>query len=307
MICKLQAGDKRILDAVHIRTPYDTAVMRNLDLDLLRSFVAVADAGSFAAAATRVHRTQSAVSQQMQRLEAMTGRALFGWDGRHKRLTEDGLRLLTYARRLVTLNDEANAALSPGGPTEVVRLGANNDVVDSMLPALLGRIARSHRSILLEIRTGRSPFLMEELERGELDLAITTRDHRSYPRLVLRRSPTVWFCGADFAHRRDAPLPLVLSNEPSLFRGLAIDALDRAGCAWHLAYLSLNLGAIRAAVRAGLGVTARNIEMLTPELRVLSEADGLPPLPNVTFSLFLRTGSGEAARRVFDGLSDIAF
>lgn len=277
---------------------------RNLDLDLLRSFVAVADAGSFGAAAERVHRTQSAVSQQMQRLELATGRALFTREGRSKRLSEDGLRLLTYARRLVALNDEARTALGPGGPTELVRLGANNDVVDSMLPALLARIAQSHRNILLEIRTGRSPFLMEELERGELDLAITTRDHRSFRRLVLRRSPTVWFCAANFQFRRDAPVPLVLSNEPSLFRGLAIEALDRAGRPWHLAYLSLNLGAIRAAVRAGLGVTARNIEMLTPDLRVLSEIDGLPPLPGVTFSLFLRSGSGDAARRVFDSLAD---
>lgn len=83
-----------------------------------------------------------------------------------------------------------------------------------------------------------------------------------------------------------------------------MQALYRAGCEWRLAYLSLNLGAIRAAVRAGLGITARNIEMLTPDLRVMGEADGLPPLPDVTFSLFLRSGGGAAARRVFDMLAD---
>lgn len=276
---------------------------QNLDLDLLRSFVAVADGGSFAAAAERVHRTQSALSQQMQRLEEQAGRPLFTRDGRRKRLSEDGQRLLAYARRLVALNDEAAAALGPDGQTELVRLGANNDVVDTMLPEILGRIAQRHRDILLEIRTGRSPFLMEALERGELDLCISTRDHGSFPRLVLRRSPTAWFCSADYVMQPGLPVPLVLSNEPSLFRSFAIRALDHAGCSWRLAYLSLNLGAIRAAVRAGLGITARNIEMMTPDLRVLGESDGLPPLPNVTFSLFLRNGSGAAAQRVFDTLA----
>jgi DNA-binding transcriptional LysR family regulator len=123
---------------------------------------------------------------------------------------------------------------------------------------------------------------------------------------MLRRSPTVWFCSAGYVPRPELPVPLVLSNEPSLFRSLAIQALDHAGCPWRLAYLSLNLGAIRAAVRAGLGITARNIEMLTPDLRVLGEAEGLPPLPNVTFSIFLRTGGSAAARRVFDTLSGTA-
>lgn len=279
---------------------------QNLDLDLLRSFVAVAEGGSFAAAAERAHRTQSAISQQMQRLEEHTACTLFVRDRRRKRLSEDGQRLLVYARRIVALNDEAAAALSPAGQTELVRLGANNDVVDTMLPEILGRIAQRHRDILLEIRTGRSPFLMEALERGELDLAISTRDHSTFRRLVLRRSPTAWFCSAAYAAQPTRPVPLVLSNEPSLFRSLAIEALDRAGCPWRLAYLSLNLGAIRAAVRAGLGITARNIEMLTPDLRVLDEADGLPPLPAVTFSLFLRTGGGAAAQRVFDTLATAA-
>ncbi|MBR0648342.1 transcriptional regulator LrhA [Roseomonas terrae] len=276
---------------------------QNFDLDLLRSFVAVADGGSFATAAERVHRTQSAVSQQMQRLEEHAGRVLFVRDGRRKRLSEDGRRLLVYARRIVALNDEAAAALDPAGQTQLVRLGANNDVVDTMLPEILGRIAQRHRDILLEIRTGRSPFLMEALERGELDLAISTRDHSTFPRLVLRRSPTAWFSSAGYVPQPALPVPLVLSNEPSLFRSLAIQALDQAGCPWRLAYLSLNLGAIRAAVRAGLGITARNIEMLTPDLRVLGDAEGLPPLPAVTFSLFLRTGSGTAAKRVFDTLA----
>ncbi|MFH0301569.1 LysR substrate-binding domain-containing protein [Bradyrhizobium sp. 31Argb] len=283
--------------------------MRNLDLDLLRTFVAIADAESFAAAAQRVHRTQSAVSQQMQRLESHVGKLLMVKQGRTKRLTDDGMKLLDYARRIISLNDEANAALATRpGQTEVVRLGASNDMAENILPIMLGRIAKSHPNVLLEVRTGRSPFLMEELKKGELDLAITTRLDPNLPRIALRSSPTGWLCAADYQFERKKQLPLILSNEPSLFRALAIDALDRAHLSWRIAYLSLNLLAIRAAVRAGLGITARNIEMLTPDLRVLGEADDLPRLPDVTFYLYMRDESvDEAAQQVFETFRGMAF
>jgi DNA-binding transcriptional LysR family regulator len=283
--------------------------MRNLDLDLLRTFVAIADAESFAGAAQRVHRTQSAVSQQMQRLESHVGKPLMSKQGRTKRLTDDGMKLLDFARRIILLNDEANAALaSRHGQTDVVRLGASNDIAENILPIMLGRIAKSHPNVLLEVRTGRSPFLMEELKKGELDLAITTRLDPNLPRISLRSSPTVWLCAAEYQFERRKQLPLILSNEPSLFRALAIDALDRAHLAWRIAYLSLNLPAIRAAVRAGLGITARNIEMLTPDLRVLGEADGLPRLPDVAFHLYMRDERvGEAAQRVFETFRGMAF
>jgi DNA-binding transcriptional LysR family regulator len=282
--------------------------MRNLDLDLLRTFVAIADAETFAGAAHRVHRTQSAVSQQMQRLESHVGKLLMVKQGRTKRLTDDGAKLLDFARRIISLNDEANTALAnSAGQTDVVRLGASNDMADNILPIMLGRIAKSHPNVLLEIRTGRSPFLMEELKKGELDLAITTRLDPTLPRIGLRSSPSVWLCAADYPFERKKPLPLILSNEPSLFRALAIDALDRSHMAWRIAYLSLNLLAIRAAVRAGLGITARNIEMLTPDLRVLGEAEGLPRLPDVTFHLYMRDESmGEAVKRVFETFRGMA-
>jgi len=283
--------------------------MRNLDLDLLRTFVAIADEQSFAGAAQRVHRTQSAVSQQMQRLEAQVGKLLLAKSGRSKHLTEDGLRLLDYARRIIALNDEANVALSTTpGHADVVRLGANHDMAENILPVMLQRVAKSHPNVLLEIRTGRSPFLMEELKKGELDLAITTRLDPERPRIMLRTSPTVWLCAADFPDDRKKPLPLIISNEPSLFRAIAIEALDAAQIPWRIAYLTLNLGAIRAAVRAGLGVTARNIEMLTPDLRVIGEAEGLPRLPHVKFHLYMRDEAvSDAAKRVFETFGGMAF
>ncbi len=276
--------------------------MRNFDIDLLRTFVAIADAETFSGAAEKVHRTQSAVSQQMQRLETVVGKTLMLKSGRSKRLTEDGLRLLDYARRIIALNDEANIILSASpGHADVVRLGVNADMADNILPGMLERVARHHPNVLLEIRTGRSPFLMEELKKGELDLAITTRFDPERPRVLLRTSPTVWLCAGDYPFERKKPLQLIVSNEPSLFRAFAIEALDKAQLPWRIAYLSLNLGAIRAAVRAGLGVTVRNIEMLTPDLRVLGEVEGLPRLPDVAFQLYMRDENvNDAVKRVFE-------
>ncbi len=275
----------------------------NLDLDLLRTFVSIAEAETFAAASQRVHRTQSAVTQQMQRLEAQIGLALFVKRGRGKQLTEAGLRLLDYARRMIVLNDEAIAATRAADAAGRVRLGAPHDSAESFLPALLARFAKSHPNIEMEIRTGRSPFLMQELRNGEIDLTISTRSDPTLASVVLRTSPTIWLCAADYVYHRDQPVPLVVPDEASLFRQLAVTALDQARLGWRISYLALNLGAIKAAVRAGLGITARTVEMISPDLRVLGEAEGLPPLPNVSFYLHRRPdNANRSAEQLFTSL-----
>ena len=275
--------------------------MRNLNLDLLRTFVAVAERSNFAGAAARVHRTQSAVTQQMQRLETQIGQPLFQKIGRSKKLTDEGQALLYYARRMLVLNDSALEALQTKQTSGTVRLGASHDVADTILPTLLSRFAKSYPQFQLTIDVGRSPFLMESLERGEVDLTISTRVDTHFPSVVLRTSPTIWLCAADFSWDRTRPVPLVLADEPSMFRSIALTYLDRAHIPWRENYIAPTLVGIKAAVRAGLGITARSIEMLTPELRALGEADGLPRLPDVTFWLYLRDRNvNEGARRFFE-------
>ncbi|NGE23402.1 transcriptional regulator LrhA, partial [Klebsiella pneumoniae] len=124
----------------------------NLDLDLLRTFVAVADLNTFAAAAAAVCRTQSAVSQQMQRLEQLVGRELFARHGRNKLLTDHGLQLLGYARQILRANDDATASLAYNDAEGELRIGASDDSVDSLLPFLLNRIASVYPRMAVDVR-----------------------------------------------------------------------------------------------------------------------------------------------------------
>lgn len=274
--------------------------MRNLDLDLLRTLVAIADHETFGAAAENVQRTQSAVTQQMQRLEEQLGLTLFEKQGRGKQLTRHGKKLVEYARQLLTLNDEALRVLREGDLTGSVRIGAPHDVADTILPVLLSHIARTSPALRLEIHVGRSPFLMESLRRGEIDLTVSTREDTSLDGIVLRTTPTIWVCSADFVYERGTPVPLILADEPSLFRKLSLEALTQAGVPWRIAYLAPSLIGIKAALRGGLGITARSIDLLGADMRILGESDGLPRLPDVTYYLWARPNAvNPVARHVF--------
>jgi len=279
--------------------------MRHFELDLLRTLVAIADGETFAAAADKTHRTQSAVTQQMQRLEAFVGQPLFEKQGRNKRLTPHGVKLVQHARHLLALNDDTWRALQDDQVEGLLRLGAPHDVADTILPTVLTQVSRHLPRIKLEIRVDRSPFLMKAMAAGEIDLTISTRYDPDLEGVVLRTSPTVWICSADYVHDTRTPVRLVLADEPSIFRRLALDALEQARVRWHTHYVAPNLVGIKAALRAGLGVTARSIELLGPDLRVLGEKDGLPPLPEVNYFLWLRREPVNAlSRHVYDMLKD---
>ncbi len=262
--------------------------MDTFDLGLLRTFVAIEERSSFAAAAIQLNLTQSAVTQQMQRLESQLGHPLFEKHGRQKRLTSRGEKLLDYARHILALNDDAMCSLRQEGLEGILRIGASHDVADTMLPPLLAQVARASPMLQLDIHPGRSPFLMESLKRGEIDMAISSRHDETLEGVVLRTSPTVWLCSATYVVDWTKPIPLVLVEGPSMFQRLAREALDAAGLRWTPNYTSTSLIGVKAALRAGLGITARGIELVGPDTRVLGEADGFPRLPDVTYHLYIR-------------------
>ncbi len=149
--------------------------MRPLDLELLRTFVAITDRESFALAAEQVHRTQSAVTQQMARLEEQLGVALFLKVGRSKRLTEHGVRLLDYARRLLALNDEAIASLAAQDLRGPLRIGSIYDATEFLLPPLLARFSQLYPNLQIEVHTDRTAHLMHSLKRGEIEIALVAQ------------------------------------------------------------------------------------------------------------------------------------
>ncbi|KDD65206.1 DNA-binding transcriptional LysR family regulator [Pseudomonas sp. BT76 TE3572] len=272
-----------------------------LDLELLRTFIAVVDHHSFAEAGAQLARTQSSVTQHMQRLEQQVGVSLFEKRGRQKQLTEPGLQLLRHARQMLSLNDEALNSLRESSLSGVLRIGSPHDIADTILPPILSHIARSAPRLRLEIDVGRSPFLMDDLHRGKVDMVISTRQDPSLEGFALRTSPVWWICSAQYIHNPGEPLPLILVDEPSIYRRYALEALERANISWRQAYLASNLIGIKAATRAGLGVTPRSMEMLGPDMRVLGENDGLPRMPDVTYYLWIRPNTANLiARKAYD-------
>ncbi|MGG5836111.1 transcriptional regulator LrhA [Huaxiibacter chinensis] len=275
----------------------------NLDLDLLRTFVAVADLNTFAAAAAAVCRTQSAVSQQMQRLEQLVGKELFARHGRNKLLTEHGIQLLGYARKILRFNDEACMALMFSNLQGVLTLGASDESADTILPFLLNRISSVYPKLALDVSVKRNAFMVEMLKAHEVDLVVTTHRPGQFDCLTLRTSPTHWYCAAEYVLQKGEAIPLVLLDDPSPFRDMVLSALNEANIPWRLAYVASTLPAVRAAVKAGLGVTARPVEMMSPDLRVLGKSDGLPALPDTEYLLCHNAASNnELAKVVFEAM-----
>ncbi|MEY8711414.1 transcriptional regulator LrhA [Mangrovibacter phragmitis] len=262
-----------------------TRTILNLDLDLLRTFVAVADLNTFAAAALAVSRTQSAVSQQMQRLEQLVGKELFVRHGRNKLLTEHGIQLLGYARKILRFNDEACMSLLFSNIQGKLSLGASDESADTLLAFLLDRISLVYPKLTLDICVKRNPYIVEMLNSQELDLILTTSAPEWAESFVIRRSPTLWYCSADFIFPAGEPVPLVVLDEPGSYRDMIFKHLEHAQVDYRVAYVASTLAAVRAAVKAGLGVTARPAEMMGPELRVLVDTDGLPTLPDTEYSV----------------------
>ncbi|MDY0418762.1 transcriptional regulator LrhA [Enterobacter sp. 170198] len=277
----------------------------NLDLDLLRTFVAVADLNTFAAAAAAVCRTQSAVSQQMQRLEQLVGKELFARHGRNKLLTEHGIQLLGYARKILRFNDEACMSLMFSNLQGVLTLGASDESADTILPFLLNRISSVYPKLALDVSVKRNAFMVEMLNENKVDLVVTTHRPGQFDCLTLRTSPTHWYCAAEYVLQKGEPVPLVLLDDPSPFRDMVLTALNEANIPWRLAYVASTLPAVRAAVKAGLGVTARPVEMMSPDLRVLGKSDGLPALPDTQYLLCHNsTSHNELAKVVFEAMEN---
>lgn len=269
--------------------------MRNFDMDLLRSLVALADLGSLKSAAARVGRSQAALSLQMRKLEAQAAEPIFRSDSRKLVLTEGGEILLSYARRILALNDEARHALRKSQFCGEVRFGASQDFGESWLPPVLAQFRRTHASVGLEIRVDGGTKLVAAVDAGEIDLALALGLGERASAICIGHLPLVWIAHRDFDWDGKASLPLALFTSPCRFRTKAIGELDAAGIPWDIALTSPSLYGVWAAVNAGLGVTVRTPEGLLPELQVVDRKLGLPNLGNVDVSLYIAKGSRSPA------------
>jgi len=256
-----------------------------LDVDQLRTFIAIVESGSFTRAADVVHKTQSAVSMQMKRLEERLERPIFARDGRASKLTEDGERLLDYARRIVRLNVEAVAAFSDAELSGRVRLGVPDDYVDRYLPEIMARFSRAYPGAELSVICEPTVDLIERVDAGELDLAIATNCDASRVAEIFRRERLLWVTSNRHSIHVEERLPLALGRPTCSWRRMALEALEAAGRPYRLLYSSSNAGAVAAAVLAGLAVSVLPESGLRPGMRVLNPADGFPELPSCRIGL----------------------
>ncbi|NUT75546.1 LysR family transcriptional regulator [Pseudomonas sp. C1C7] len=254
-----------------------------IDTEVLRTFVAIADQGGFTRAGELVHRTQSAVSMQMKRLEEdVLQRQLFQRDGRQVRLTAEGQVLLGYARRILKLHSEVFNTLREPDMVGTVRIGTPDDYVMRFLPGILRRFAQSYPLIQIEVYCESSKQL---LMRQDLDLSIVTREPGSEIGQLLRKERFVWAEAQCYSAHEQTPLPLAMFNSDCFCRMWACNALDAAGRDYRVAYNSDSLSAIMAVVSAGLAVTAQLESLITQDMRILGEAQDLPILPEASIML----------------------
>lgn len=271
------------------------------DLDLLRTFVTIVDSGSFTRAAMRLNKTQSTVSLQVKRLEEALQRRLFERDTRTVSVTADGELLLTYARRILGLSDEAFTRLTEPGITGIVRFGTPEDFATVYLPEVLARFAQSHPNVSLEVECDLTLNLLKGFEAGGFDLILIKREASlATMGAEVWRELLVWVGSDANLARPDQPLPLVVSPHPCVYRKRAIEALERAGRPWRVTYVSPSLAGQQAAVRAGLGVTILPRLMVPAGLGVLGADHGLPALNDTEIALVRAKTISRAAERLAD-------
>jgi DNA-binding transcriptional LysR family regulator len=246
---------------------------RSIDIDLLRAFLAVMEGGSFTTAARSLNRTQSALSMQIKRLEALLGCPLFDRRPGQPILTRQGELLAGYAQRLIALNDETLTRVGNEPREGIIRIGINEDYAIHMLPGLLARFMLTHSNVAIEMETGFTSLLMNRLGTV-FDLVLAVQPDGTGRGEVIRRSRAVWVGSRRHPICDAEVLSLALHPAECQFRQAALAALDREKRKWQLVYISQSLAALESFVSAGAAITVTNARTVPRGLAVLGAREG---------------------------------
>ncbi len=226
-----------------------------LDPRLLRAFVAIADAGSFTAAADRLHMTQSTMSQQIARLEEAIGRELVDRAARPVRLTVTGERLLGHARRILALQNEVLTLVAETSGTTSVRIGMPDDIATPEMARIFAAFTKRHKEARLDVTTGLRSDLTRRYRSGELDIVVLKEDAPGEDSWASFEEPIAWFAAPDTARSLPDPVPLVTFPPGGLYRDAMFERLERERRRWYVAFTSASLRNVLMAVEAGLGLS----------------------------------------------------
>ena len=261
----------------------------NFQTDLLRTFVSVIDLGAYTKAGDALGRTQPAISLQMKRLEELVGAPVIKQVGRSLQLTSEGEMLLSYAREMLRLNDEAASYFNRSKIAGVLRVGLPNDYAVAFLQGVITEYTRKHPGISLELYCGWSAEILDRLRADELDLAVAMTDHERAQ--YLSRSwieRPVWAAAESVDFDPAAGVPLAAHPEGCAYRARMIQSLDAARIRWRVAYTGPGISGLQNAVMNGLGVSALTRYTMLPGMRVLDQAAGFPPMAEIRVGLFYK-------------------
>lgn len=261
----------------------------NIQTDLLRTFVTIVDLGGFTLAGNSLGRTQPAISLQIRRLEDLTETSLFLQKGKKLQLTSEGNILLSYAREMLLLNDNAVAQLIKSQMADTLRIGLPIDYSVEFFQSVIGEFKAKHEDVDLQVTCEWSDNLMEKLVSDEVDFAIAMTNSAQAPYMSRYWSERpVWVCAQDLTIDPDRPLPLVVHPEGCVYREQMIRFLETSNRHWRLSFESPGISGIQNAVLNGMGVSALTKKTLLPGMRQLSPHEGFAPLEEIKVGLFYK-------------------
>lgn len=264
---------------------------RNLDLTALRSFVTVSDAGGVTRAAAQLNLTQSAVSMQLKRLEEMTGQPLIDRSGRGVALTPQGEQLAGYARRMLALNDEAWGRLTNQAFEGEINFGVPHDVIYPHVPRAMHAFAAEFPRVKVQLHSSFTSVLKDQLDRGEMDLILTTEADLDVGGEVLARQPLVWIGAQGGQTWRTRPVRFASVNR-CIFKRPTLDALEAAGLPWELAVDAQSFSAVDASVSADLAVCVQLASAVPAHCEPIRHGGALPDLPDYLVNMYVTGGPG---------------
>ncbi len=260
-------------------------VMRNLDMTALRAFVTVSDAGGVTKASGLLNLTQSAVSMQLKRLEESVGVALLDRSLRKLSLTNSGEQMLSYARRMLNLNDEVLARLTAKEYEGELVLGVPSDIVYPAIPQVLHRFHAAYPRMKVQLVSSYTSRLRRMLERGEVNLALTTESHLDAGGETLLERSLVWVGAIEGQQWKERPLRLAF-EQLCIFRKPVQNALDRSGIGWEMAVESDSTRTIEATISADLAVHACIEGAEPPQVEQIAHGGALPGLPTIKINMY---------------------
>ncbi|MFT5719795.1 MAG: DNA-binding transcriptional LysR family regulator [Motiliproteus sp.] len=259
-------------------------MIKNLDIELLRTFIHVAKNRSFTETAKTLHKTQSAVSMQIKRLEESMGCKLFLRDKKSVELTADGCFFLSSANRVVNLNDKLLLDFEKSERSETIRIGFPDDYATLFLPEILSLYSGVFPETNLEVISDTSRSLIYELEKGNLDIVVSIDFNSGYGQ-VIRKEKLHWVASKDYVLTDDLSIPLALFPEDCIIRKAALERIQGSEVSWHLTFSGKNISTIHSLVLQGLAISVLGESMMPKGCKILDARQGFPSLPSLILSI----------------------